>query len=231
MSVCQSFLDLFNKTARTSFANKTICTDFFVVDECNPNQSSVPLTTLQVKQIGSNFTSFNDKLVKNMKDITTKRSCFLLDKDCDGVAFVSNNNSEGLILVELKSRFNIQHIEEAFKQMTFSYLKLHAMFSLCKDYTIDALSIKFVAACQCFEDNNQRDFVYNELNKVGMLPNPTFNGRFLRKLIDNKTMVVKLGSITNIWKIPLSNYLIDKQLTLSLQFTQAYGDASAIHNL
>ena len=113
--------------------------------------------------------------------------------------------------------------------MIISFLKMHAMLSLCKDYSIDTLSLHFVASCQCFEDNNQEAGVYNYLNKAESTTDTTFEGSFMRKLIENHNIEIKLGDITSLWNIPLNSSLTDKKLTLSLQLTQHYGDNSTLY--
>lgn len=229
MSVNLSFVELFNKVTNPSFANKETKVGSFEVKESNTGNSPVPLSLLRVEQDGTEFTSFNNYLVRGMKDITEKRTNIIHDSDCDGIAFVSRGTNDGLILVELKSQFSTKQIKEAFCQMIYSFLKMHAMLSLCKDYSIDSISIQFIAACQCFEDDIQEDGVYNYLNKAESSAKATFEGSFMRKLIEKHNIEVKLGDITDVWGVPLNSSLTNKKLTLSLQMTKKYGDTSAVY--
>ena len=231
MSVNASFVQLFDKVAQPYFAGKETKVGFFEVKEHHADASPAPMILLRVLQNDAEFTSFNHGLVQGMKDITETRSSIMLDSDCDGIAFVLRDAHEGLIFAELKSRFSTRHIKQAFGQMINSFLKMHAMLSLCKDYSIDTLSLHFIAACQCFEDNNQEVGVYNYLNKAESATDATFEGSFIRKLIEKHDIEIKLGDITSLWNIPLNSSLTDKKLTLSLQLTQHYGDNSTVYTI
>lgn len=231
MSVSASFIDLFDISAKPEFADKQTCSDYFEVKEYDAGNSSVPMTLLRIEQTGVRFTSFNHLLVQGIKDITVKRSSFLLDCDCDGIAFMTDSINEGLIFAELKSRFSTQNLDRAFMQMMYSFLKMHAMLSMCKDYSIDGIHVHFIAACQCFEDDIQEDVVYNHLNKMESLEESSFDGLFVRKLIEKNTIKVRFGDMINLWNIPLNYDLANKQITLSLQMTQNYGDDNTIFKM
>ena len=230
MSVDASFEELFDRATDPDFAKKETRVGSFEVLEHHADASPVPVTLLRIEQDATVFTSFNDCLVCGMKDITENRTSFILDSNCDGIAFFTHNVHEGLIFAELKSRFSTQNVTKAFGQMIHSFLKMHAMLSLCKDYSIDTMSLQFIAACQCLEDENQRDGVYNFLDKAENSEDATFEGSFIRKLIEKHNIEVRLGDVTAIWGIPLNSSLTDKKLTLSLQMTQKYGDQSAVYS-
>ncbi|SKC41635.1 hypothetical protein SAMN06298214_0470 [Bacteroidales bacterium WCE2004] len=224
MSLITSFSKLYDLASRPTFAGMQTENGFFVINEQDAKSSPVPMTQLRVEQNGVIFTAFNFRLVKGMKDITSTRSSMLKDHDCDGIVFASDNTHDSIILAELKSRFSSRHLAEAFEQMVHSYLKLHAMLSMCKGYSIDTVSVHFIAACQCFEDANQRDGVYNFLGKAEVVPNTSFEGKFLRRLIEKHTIDVTLGDVTDLWGMPLNEALANRKLTMSLQVTNNYGD-------
>lgn len=231
MSVSVSFLELFDKTTNSSFCGISYGTDSFEVNEYDPNPSDVPLTHLQVNQEGAYFTSFTHSLIKGMKCITETRSNHLLDSDCDGIAFVDHEAHEGLIFAELKSRFNVSRIVKAYKQMVFSFLKMHAMLCLCKDYFIDKISLQLIAACQCFENTDQEDSVYDRISKAELLSDLSFEGVLLRRLIEQRYVSIKLGEITDIWNLPLCDALTQKELILTLHMTENYGDESTVYSI
>lgn len=228
MSIESSFLSLYDKVGQTGFAEYTVSTGSFEVDE---HESEATLAQLQVNCQGVVFSSFNNQLVKGMKGLTETRSTHLLDSDCDGIAFMRNEEKEGIVLVELKSRFSTQHLKKAFCQMTHSFLKMHVMLSLCREYALDSLSLHFIAACKCFENIEQEDGVYNYLSKVEKDDSTTFEGNFLRNLIKKHDIVTTLGEMTSLWGIPLSSSLANKSITLSLQLTQNYSDDKTVYSL
>jgi hypothetical protein len=152
MSVNATFAKLFDRASVQGFADKEIGVGAFEVKEHKADSSPVPMKLLRVELQDAEFTSFDHRLVEGMKDLTETRTGIIRDLDCDGVAFVEHDTQEGLIFAELKSRFSTGNIEGAFGQMFTSFLKMHAMLSLCKGYSLDKISVHFIAACQCMED-------------------------------------------------------------------------------
>ena len=227
MSIISSFSELYDKTIDPAFANYTETTDVFMVNEHDPSPN-VMTRQLCVEHHGAQFASFNYMLVKGMGDITKKRSSWLEDHDCDGVTFMLNQGHNGLIFSELKSKFSTQKLHDAYRQLTHSFLKMHAMLSLCKDYALDDMSVHFIAACQCFEDKDQEDGIYNRLSKEEQIDKTTFVSKFVRRLIEQHDVTVKLGEVTSVWNLPLSQELEDKDITLSLQVTKVFGDSSLV---
>lgn len=228
MSIVSSFGELYDKTLNPAFTNFTVTTDVFEVNEHDPNPDVIT-RLLNVEHNGAQFTSFNYMLVKGMGDITEKRSSLFENRDCDGVTFMSNHGQNSLIFSELKSKLSTQKLYEAYHQMTHSFLKMHAMLSLCKDYALDDMSIHFIAACQCFEDKDQEDGIYNRLSKEEEIDKTTFVSKFIRRLIEQHNVTVKFGEVISVWKLPLNQHLANKDITMSLQMTQNFGDSSLVY--
>lgn len=228
MSIIVSFGELFDKTLNPILANYTASSNTFEVIEHDPNPK-ISTRRLRVEQNGASFASFNHMLVKGMGDITEIRSSRLENHDCDGIAIKTFHGQDGLVFSELKSRFSTQKIYEAFQQMTHSFLKMHAMLSLCKDYKLDDISLHFIAACQCFENKDQEDGIYNRLSKEEQESKHTFAGKFLRRLIQMHEMTVKFGEVATVWNLPLNQTLADKEIRLTLLVTQNYGDSSLVY--
>ena len=220
MSIAASFFNLFDKT--THFFQTTY--DAFDVNE---HAQDAKMSTLHIVCNDTECHSFNNYIVKGIKDITETRSTLLKDSDCDGVTFISKNGHNGLIFAELKSRFSTTHITKAFSQMTFSFLKMHAMLSMCQGYSIDTISLHFIAACKCFENQDQEDGVNNYLEKAKNSNPDTFESKFLRDLLTKHTIIIKLEELAELWHLPLSQSLTAKELKLSLQLTQNYNDTTS----
>lgn len=230
MSVISSFGELFDKTIDPAFANYTESTDAFEIYEHDSNPKVIT-RHLSVEHNGAKFASFNYMLLKGMGDITEKRSHWFEDHDCDGVTFMSNQGNNGLIFSELKSRFSTQKLYEAYRQLTHSFLKMHAMLSLCKDYALDDISVHLIAACQCFENKDQEIGVYNRLSKEEQISKTSFESKFLRKLIEQRDVKAKFGDLASVWNLPLSQKLVDKEITLSLQVSRNFGDSGLVYAL
>ena len=112
-----------------------------------------------------------------------------------------------------------------------SFLKMHAMLSLCNEYSLDDMSVRFIAACQCFEDKDQEDGIYNRLSKEEQIDKTTFVSKFIRRLIEQHDVTVKFGEVISVWDLPLNQNLANKDVTLSLQVTQNFGDSSLVYVL
>nr|MDE6295831.1 hypothetical protein [Muribaculaceae bacterium] len=89
---------------------------------------------------------------KGMTHITTDRSSHLRDSDSDGVIFYNNGADKRIIFLELKSSLSGNNIKKATSQHLFTFLKLHTMMSLCKDYALSDYSIEFHIACRICDE-------------------------------------------------------------------------------
>ena len=228
MSVGSSFLARYDKTSSPAFAAHNDTQNSFEVREY---EQGATVTLLRVNLPGADFISFNHQLVKGMKDLTQTRSSSLLDSDCDGISFVEHQGKDGIVVAELKSRFNTQHIKKAYGQLVFSFAKLHAMLSLCTEYDIDDLMLHFVVSCKCFENINQEEGVMNTLMKAESVDCDCFEKKFLRKLIKHHRLVIKIGEIASIYGLTLNPVIANKEITLALQLTDTYASTSADYNI
>lgn len=128
MALSNTFITIYDKALANGHAHE--CKNTWDVVE---HGKDATMTHLEVNAIGV-FWGFDQALVKGVKDTTTKMSSSLEDKDCDGIAFLTDNSEqEHLVFAELKSNFDIQKITGAFHQITMSFLKMHVWLSLCKD--------------------------------------------------------------------------------------------------
>ena len=51
----------------------------------------------------------------------------------------------------------------------------------------------------------------------------------MRRLIEQQELTVKFGDVATIWKLPLNQALADKEINLSLQVTQNFGDDIVVY--
>lgn len=112
MALSNTFVTIFDKAIDNGHAHEY--ENKWVVVEYGKDAT---LTHLEVNATGG-FLGFDHDLVKGVKDITSKMSSNLDDKDCDGIAFLSDDsNQEHLVFAELKSNFDVQKITNAFHQI------------------------------------------------------------------------------------------------------------------
>lgn len=87
MSLSNSFTTIFDKAISNGHAR--IYNNKWVVEE---HEQNATMTHLEVTADGK-FLGFDQSLVKGVKDTTAKMSSKLDDKDCDGIAFLTDNSN------------------------------------------------------------------------------------------------------------------------------------------
>lgn len=219
-TLSNSFTTVFDKAADRGHACR--CTDKWIVTE---HESSATMNCLEVNAKGL-FLGFDHDLVKNIKDITTIMSSKLDDKDCDGIAFFTDDNgNDSLILVELKSNFDTEKIQNAFYQITMSFIKLHAWLSLCKNYSIDKVHLHFITACKCFKDDNQSSNIMLRISQAQQLNEATFETKLLKPLLEKHFIKVKMDLLSGIRNLPFNDAITCKDVILHLQLTKEPHDS------
>lgn len=220
MSLSNTFTTIFDKAINNGHAQEY--NNKWIVDE---HEQNATMTHLEVTADGK-FLEFDQSLVKGIKDTTTKMSSKLEDKDCDGIAFLNDNSKkEHLVFAELKSSFDIERIACAFRQIIMSFIKMHAWLSLCKDYNLSEMKVHFITACKCYKDNNQEDSVRLRISQAQQLGENTFESKFLKTLLDNHNIKVKLSSFGDIKKLPFHDCISEKEVNMYLQLTANFQDS------
>lgn len=219
MALSDTFTTLFDRTVNDdisqSYENKWVVTE---------HEINATMDTLQVYATGF-FLGFNQKLVKGVKDTTSRMSSQLDDKDCDGIAFLNDNaNQEHLVFAELKSNFDVQKITGAFHQITMSFIKMHAWLSLCKNYDLGKVKVHFITACKCCKNKDQEDNIRHRISQAQQLGKDTFETKFLKPLLDKKNIKVKLSSFGDIQKLPFHDSICKKEIYMYLQLTTNFSD-------
>lgn len=220
MSLSNTFTTIFDKAINNGHAQEY--NNKWIVDE---HEQNATMTHLEVIADGK-FLGFDQNLVKGVKDTTTKMSSKLEDKDCDDIAFFNDNSKkEHLVFAELKSSFDVGRIAGAFRQITMSFIKMHAWLSLCKDYNLSEIQVHFITACKCCKDNNQEDSVRLRISQAQQLGKNTFETKFLKPLLDNHNIKVKLSSFGDIKKLPFHDCISEKEVNMYLQLTANFQDS------
>lgn len=218
--ISDSFLQVFDKISNSVTANS-----------CNvyEKQAGATMNRLIIVSKGSRMVCCDENAVKDMKPLTIHRSSFLRDNECDGIVIVERSYPyiSKIILADLKSGFDLSNIEKAYKQMFFSFLKLHAMLSLCDGYDVNSHEIEMITACKCMKDKNQEANVYKILNDRLKTDNKT--ARTFYKLIDEGKACVKLADFPIDNMPPLNKDIFNKEIKLFLAVTQTPNDSSVLH--
>lgn len=172
------------------------------------------LKRLEIDFRDVDFVGFDQYLTKNMPCFTDRSSTFF-DKECDGVAFVSDGDKEGLLFVELKSSCAPDTISKAINQMCFSLFKLHSMLSLCQAYSLDNLNIRFcVAVSKEDSDRSGKNILFvKEMEIADRQIGKVYRELFLRNRVKTDLCcILNLCGIT----FPLTDLLKKKQVVVFL---------------
>lgn len=220
MLLSESFMKMFDKAEDLAGTGKS--KNIWKVKE---HQPSATMKQLEVNANGT-FSGFNHEIVKSVKDVTTRMSLKLEDKDCDGVAFLLDDaKQEHLVFVELKSNFDIGKIKGAFHQITMSFIKMHAWLSLCKGYDIAQLKVHFITACKCYKNEDQEANVMLRISQAQELEEVTFEAKFLKPLLDEQNVKVKLSIFDDIKELPFHDSICNKEIAMYLQLTAQYSNS------
>jgi hypothetical protein len=196
------------------------------------NSKQAKLTDLDVKCADADLVGFNENLTRSMPDLTYKRSTKFEDKDCDGVAFVCSATNEGLLFVELKSKYGTSQVSDAIKQMCFSFLKMHAMLSLCSEYALNKTEITFCVATKCAANESEDAKVVEFIGQTTLLEEQKAYGKFLQNLFSKGYDNV---SFNNLFKylyinLPLHDAIKNKKIKVHLVTSSTPNDTKAVFN-
>lgn len=107
------------------------------------------------------FNIIENPFYKSWGHVTTDRSTYLKDSDCDGVAFYINDHEKKLIFIDLKSSLSSTNLKKSLTQNFFSFLKLQMAFAICRDYSIDDYDILFIMACPVCDEATKSNILDN----------------------------------------------------------------------
>lgn len=219
-----SFKLIYNKVSN-------LCLDTVDLIDVNEWKPDATMNHLRIEEPGSMFTVYPADLLKDMPSITSERSSSIKDKDCDGIIFHKKEGIEDLILTELKSGFDTGKICDAFNQIIHSFLKLHIMFSVCKDYQVSQLSVKFIVVCKTYKDEAQEAGVLEKINNAQTLKSGTFEDKFLSRLLANKYVDVIMDEFHDVSINPFNDDIKNKHIQMRLCLTNSYADTSVTTDL
>lgn len=221
--VSDSFLAFFDRLDNNCRKGST-----WKVRECDRGAT---LTELEVNNHDAEFYGFDQSITKSMKALTEDRSGTFKDKECDGVAFFRGGSEERLLFVELKSKYDTTKVADAIRQMCFSFLKMHAMLSLCDGYLSEKLPVDFCAATK-HPDENEKDKLRHWLYQSGNLDEKNDRAKFFQTLFDKGCADLNFEQLFQIMNInlPLHQDIKAKQIKVILHTSQTPSAANALLN-
>lgn len=188
---------------------------------------------LEIRSAGTDFHEIGNAFYKGIKNTTQDRSTHLKDLDCDGVSlFVDAEGRKHIVLVDLKSNFDIQKICGAYEQDIHTFLKLHALFSLCEGYFLRGMVIDLIVACKTFKDTDQETRVLDIISMKCMEEEDSFEKKFLNSLLhDGPVKTCRMDDLNTIRSLPFHPSIKGVDVRLHLFTTIRYTDTEGIYNL
>ena len=229
MKTSETFCQFFDKVVSTNFGYHKAHGLWHIHEQ----GKQAKLTDLDVKCAIADFVGFNENLTRSMPDFTSKRSTKFEDKDCDGVAFVSSTTNEGLLFVELKSKYDTSQISKAIRQMCFSFLKIHAMLSLCSKYELNEMEITFCVAAKCAVNESEDAKVAEFISQATLLEEQKDYGLFLQDLFTkgcNNISFDNLFKYLCIINLPLHDDIKNKTIKVHLVTSSTPNNSMAVFN-
>lgn len=219
MVVTESFNRIFQK-----FPLRPIVSDWDIIE----SDSQSTFTGLRIQYPGCSFHVVSQAVYKDMPCLTTKLSSFLQDCDCDGIAFTEKEGKMWVVLAELKSTLDSTDILKAYKQIVFSYLKIHSLLSLCDGFSaFTEWNLLGIIACRPPKDNYQKtqlDLLYLNMSESNSAKPDV---RCMLRLYKERKLKTSFGNIPFLKRFPLDENLKGMSFTLCLHTAAQYADSTS----
>ena len=158
---------------------------------------------LEIRSAGTDFHEIGNAFYKGIKNTTQDRSTHLKDLDCDGVS----------------------------EQDIHTFLKLHALFSLCEGYSLHGMVIDLIVACKTFKDTDQEARVLDFISMKCMEEEDSFEKKFLNNLLHDGPVKTCMDDLKTIRSLPFHPSIKGVDVRLHLFTTMRYTDTEGIYNL
>ena len=231
MKLIDSFSQLYDKSVTTYVSS------FNNVCQVDEHGASATFHNLYIHNHSATFYLFDTKLIQDHKDTTEKMSSVIKNSTCDGVALVYGaDKSEHLIFAELKSNYSAGRLQDAFEQLIYSLLKYHRLFSLCKDYDLETLTLDFVLACHAPNKALESEAFLDEMSEQNVNGTEDLGCSFVKDILPaiqisrSKSFKFSLGQLQKISFFPLNVKLMNKCVTLHLVMSARPTDDHATIN-
>lgn len=208
-------------------------TNSWKVDETDCNAS---LKSLEISFQGDLFaldkSSYKGIYGALKRQLTSK----LDDKDCDGFAFhcvpKGETSLEKLIIaVELKSSSYSSHFMDAYKQLVYTYLKMHNLLSWCNGYDCLEHMLIGVIACHPPTDKYLEDFNARQMLGEKRKSDITFIDKMYQASLVGACKSIPLAKIHLLNELSLDAKLQKQRLHLYLHFTENSTDSHSTLDL
>lgn len=219
MDVIESVGKVFDKMPITETGDKW---------EVKEADNGASFKKLAIDNKGSKFHTIENAAYKGWGSMLKHNSWFIEDADCDGAAFTRVNERTYLILAELKSTLSTDALEKAFRQIVFTYLKLHMLLAVCEGGEPGKYEVAGVIACHPPKNSAQEDFLRMQYLNI---EETSADKKCMVKLYIEKKLEAKFGKLFFMKDKPLLGALKNKKFTLYLKTSATALDTEACMEL
>ena len=214
MEIAVSFRSIFDKAPCQLLDNQC------VIHEKN---SGASFTTLKLVNGGEEIFLLENAFYKySHKDILSKSSR-LDDLDSDGFLITNVNGRKTIVVSELKSSLDSNDLLKAYKQIVFTYIKIHMLLSLCSTFKIEDFDVIGIIACKPPMDEKQQTFLkdnYFQLLNSSSSIQPDV--RLMLKLFFEKSVRTTIGCIPFLKDLKLQDDLSSSPFKLYLRMPDSF---------
>ena len=193
-------------------------------------QKGVSFKKLTLCLDGATFGVIDDDFYKGIQKMTSDRSSFLYDKNCDGVSFCEYEGTLHLLFVELKSNFS--EIQKAFIQDFFTLMKMHMFLSICKDYNLENIIVDFFAASSPFKNKDEESNILDRLNMSDQLNESCFIDKcYHNHLFNKKSTIMRIGDLPFVRNQELHNSIMSSSIRFHIFTPKTYEESEGTLDL
>lgn len=168
--------------------------------------------------------------------VNTKISTKIEDRDCDGFAVYGVGAGEdervqkAIVAVEMKSSFDSYDLMKAYKQLVYTYLKMHSLLSFCDGYHCLEYKIIGVIACHPPKDEGKYLASIHARKNSGenVLPDLRFMDTMYQANSAGSCHMIPLSKVSFLQNLPLHPDLRNKTLHLYLHLTSGVNDVHSV---
>lgn len=223
MQIIDSLLSLYDK--KSSDCHCGSCSW-----EVTESDNLATFRKLTICKDGAKFGIVDNDFYKGLGKMTSERSTFLADKDCDGVSFCEFDGKTHLLFVDLKSNFS--KIEDAFRQDFFTLIKMHMFLSICKGYDISNLTIDFFSASPPFRNEDEESEIMDRLNMSDQLNEPRFIDKcYINHLNGKNSTVLKVEDLPYVRSAELHDSILSSYVRFHIFTLEEYGKREGVLDL
>lgn len=219
MEVADSFCSIFDK-AQCKLLNGRC-----VIHE---KDSGATFTSLKLVNGKEEMFVLENAFYKHSHNSILAKSSTLDDSDSDGFLITEVNGKKTIVVSELKSSLDSSDLLKAYRQIVFTYIKIHMLLSLCASFQIEDFDIVGIIACKPPKDEKQKTFLKDRylqmMNSTSDRVQPDVC--LMVKLYYEKCIRTVIGQVPFLMDLKLQNELSRSPFKLYLRTPDSFDESA-----